>query len=250
MASCVHCDTAVRQPNVFHKRLALAHKTGKIVDERDEGVFMSAANGPTAGRLKRPSWRDPRLMIGLVLIAIAVVAVAASVRASDHTLPYYAASHVLTPGTALSESDVVVARVRVAGGVYVPANGEHAPWGDVVTRVVGQGELLPADAVARAVDVDVRAVAVRTATPLAEDIGAGSVVDVWLTAQTDDGPLSTSVADSLVVSQVEHEDGAFAVGSAETVYVLVPQAGMGDFLGALATDGEISIVGRAVGAEL
>lgn len=208
---------------------------------------MSGMSSPTAGRLKRPSWRDPRLLIGLVLIAIAVVAVAAAMRASDSTQPYYAAKHVLTPGMQLTEADVVVTNVRVAKGLYVAADSTAGPWGSTVTRVVGQGELVPADAVGAAGDVDVRAVAVRTATPLAEDIGPGSVVDVWLTAPTDAGVVSTPVADSLVVSQVEHDDGAFAVGSAETVYVLVPQAALGDFLGAVATDGDISIVGRTRG---
>lgn len=207
---------------------------------------MSGTTGPTAGRLKRPSWRDPRLLIGLVLIAIAVVAVTATMRASDRTVPYYAAKQVLTPGSVLAESDVVVTRARVAADVYVPADGDHAPWGDVVTRVVGEGELLPADAVAAAADVEVRAVAVRTSSPLAKDIGAGSVVDVWLTAQTEAGPVSTSVAEALVVSQVEHDDGAFAV-AAETVYLLVPRAAMSDFLGAIATEGDVSIVGRSGG---
>jgi hypothetical protein len=113
--------------------------------------------------------------------------------------------------------------------------------------VVGQGELIPSDSLASADEVDVRAVAVRTATPLAKDIGAGSAVDVWLTMQTDEGPVSTPIADSLIVSQVENDEGAFAVGSTETVYVLVPQDAMGEFLGAMASDGDISVVGRAGG---
>jgi len=207
---------------------------------------MNSSLAPMAGRLRRPSWRDPRLLIGLVMIAIAVVAVSATVRAADRTAPYYTATEVLTPGTVLTESHVTVTHVRVSDGVYVRAD-EEAPWGEVLTRVVGKGELLPSEAVATATDVDFRAVAVRTTSPLAEDVVTGSVVDVWLTSESEAGPVSRSVADSLVVSQIEHDDGAFAVGSAETVYVLVPQTAMSEFLGAIATDGDISIVGRAPG---
>ncbi|WP_152649856.1 hypothetical protein [Demequina oxidasica] len=209
---------------------------------------MSGTSGPVAGRLKRPSWRDPRLLIGLVLIAVAVVAVSASIRASDSTEPYYTAIKVLTPGTEVSESDVAVTRVRVAPDVYVSAQGDP-PWGQVVTRVIGEGELLPTDAVTGASEVDVRAVAVRTQNPLAQDIESGSVVDVWLTTGNDGSPVSTPVAEGLIVSQVEQEDSAFTVGAAQTVYVLVPQDSMSDFLGAVATEGEISIVGRAAGGE-
>lgn len=207
---------------------------------------MNGTPGPTVGRLKRPSWRDPRLLVGLVLIAIAVVAVSTTIRASDRTAPYYAAKDVLTPGTVLAESDVTVTHVRVSDGVYLSAESE-APWGAVVTRVVGEGELVPVEAVGVADDVEVRAVAVRTTSPLAGDIGTGSIVDVWLTVETDGGPASEPVAEGVVVSQIERDSGAFAVGSAETVYVLVPQAAMSEFLGAIATDGQISIVGQVSG---
>lgn len=205
---------------------------------------MTATHGPVAGRLKRPSWRDPRLLIGLLLIAVSVIAVSTVVRGSDQTAPYYAANAVLTPGTVLKESDLLIAHVRVGDGVYVLADAEP-PWGSVVTRIVGAGELVPADAVSSVAEVDVRAVAVRTSTPLARGIENGSIVDVWLTTEVDGSPVSTQVANGLVVNQVERDEGAFAVGSNETVYVLVPANAMSEFLGAIATEGDVSIVGQA-----
>jgi len=205
---------------------------------------MTATHGPVAGRLKRPSWRDPRLLIGLLLIAISVIAVTSLVRSADQTAPYYTANDVLTPGTVLKESDLLIAHVRVAEGVYAKADVEP-PWGSVVTRIVGAGELVPADAVSSVADVEVRAVAVVTSTPLARGIETGSIVDVWLTAEALAGPASTQVASGLVVDQVERDEGAFAVGSTETVYVLVPVDAMSQFLGAIATDGDVSIVGQA-----
>ncbi|HZJ39418.1 MAG TPA: hypothetical protein VFD20_00510, partial [Demequina sp.] len=68
---------------------------------------------PVAGRLRRPGWRDPRLLAGLLLIAVAVTAVAGIVRSADTTFPYYAAADTLTPGTVLTRDDVVVVRVRI-----------------------------------------------------------------------------------------------------------------------------------------
>lgn len=199
-----------------------------------------------AGRLRRPGWRDPRLLVGLLLIAVAVSAVAGIVRSADTTFPYYAAADTLTPGTVLTTDDVVVVRVRVPDGTYV-APGEE-PWGQVVTRVVGNGELMPRAALAAPADFDGRPIAVRTSLPLADGVERGSVVDVYLTRTDADEPRTELVASSLVVESVDHDSGSFSAGSVETVYVVVPQRDIEQFLDALAAEGDISVVGPAGGA--
>lgn len=201
---------------------------------------------PVAGRLRRPGWRDPRLLVGLLLIAVAVSAVAGIVRSADTTFPYYAAADTLTPGTVLTTDDVVVVRVRVPDGTYV-APGEE-PWGQVVTRVVGNGELMPRAALAAPADFDGRPIAVRTSLPLADGVERGSVVDVYLTRTDADEPRTELVASSLVVESVDHDSGSFSAGSVETVYVVVPQRDIEQFLDALAAEGDISVVGPAGGA--
>lgn len=201
---------------------------------------------PVAGRLRRPGWRDPRLLVGLLLIAVAVTAVAGIVRSADTTFPYYAAADTLTPGTVLTTDDVVVVRVRVPDGTYV-APGEE-PWGQVVTRVVGNGELMPHAALATPAEFDGRPIAVRTSLPLADGVERGSVVDVYLTRTDADEPRTELVASSLVVESVDHDSGSFSAGSVETVYVVVPQRDIEQFLDALAAEGDISVVGPAGGA--
>lgn len=201
---------------------------------------------PVAGRLRRPGWRDPRLLVGLLLIAVAVTAVAGIVRSADTTFPYYAAADTLTTGTVLTTDDVVVVRVRIPDGTYV-APGEE-PWGQVVTRVVGNGELVPRAALAAPADFDGRPIAVRTSLPLADGVERGSVVDVYLTRTDADEPRTELVASSLVVESVDHDSGSFSAGSVETVYVVVPQRDIEQFLDALAAEGDISVVGPAGGA--
>ncbi len=201
---------------------------------------------PVAGRLRRPGWRDPRLLVGLLLIAVAVTAVAGIVRSADTTVPYYAAADTLTPGTVLARDDVVVVRVRIPDGTYV-APGEE-PWGQVVTRVVGHGELMPHAALAEPADFTGRSIAVRTSLPLADGVERGSVVDVYLTRTDADEPRTELVASRLVVESVDHDSGSFSAGSVETVYVVVPQRDIAQFLDALAAKGDISVVGLAGGA--
>lgn len=199
--------------------------------------------GPIAGRLKRPSWRDPRLLIGMVLIAVSVVAVAGITRSADATRPFYAAKETLTPGTVIDDDDLVVAHVRVSADDYLPA-GDVTPVGSVVTRAIGVGELIPAAALATAGDVAVRPVAVATSLPLDSAIGPGSTVDVWLTTVDDAGTASTVLlGDALVVTEVAAAEGSFAVDADQVVHVAVPVDDVGGFLQAIASGGDLAVVG-------
>lgn len=202
-------------------------------------------SSPVAGRLRRPGWKDPRLLVGVLLIAVAIVGVSAIVQGADRTVAYYAADTTLTPGMVLDEGHVAVAQVQVADDVYVAANATAQPWGQVVTRVIEQGELVPASALESPTDFDGRPVAVVTTSPVAPDIVAGSQVDIWVTAPNAQGdPMSSLVGEQLVVADVMREDGAFSMSRAPTVYVVVPADQIQPLLQALAVDGDVAVVGR------
>ncbi len=202
---------------------------------------MNPTIGPIAARLKRPGWADPRLIIGLGLIAVSVWGTTSLVSRADHTEPYLVARDTLTPGTPLSERNVVVSHVRIGEG-YLSA--EDPPWGSVVTRTIAPGELIPASAVDEPEDFSSRPVAVASSLPLAEGIEPGAVVDVWLIREGLVGSESVLVASGLVIDQVDRDSGAFSSG-AETAYVLVPADEVGDFLAALAEEGDVVVVGTA-----
>lgn len=207
--------------------------------------------GPVAGRLRRPGWKDPRLLIGLVLIAGAIVGVSSIVGAADRTTAHYVAHETLTPGTVLDVDDLAVAHVRIGAGAYIAADDPDGvePWGQVVTRVIEAGELVPATALASPDSFDGRPVAVVTTSPVAADVRPGSSVDVWVTAPDSAGePESRLIGEDLVVADVDSETGSFASGASETVYVVVPRAALEGFLEALATEGSVSVVGLAGGS--
>lgn len=200
---------------------------------------MNPSVGPIAARLKRPGWMDPRLLVGLMLIAISVWGTTSLVSRADRTEPFLVARETLTPGTPLSEKNVVISHVRIGDG-YISA--EHPPWGSVVTRTIAPGELIPSSAVEDSEDFDSRPVAVSSALPLAEGIEPGAVVDVWLVREGLAGSESVLVASELVIDQVDRDSGAFSAGT-ETAYVLVPADEVGDFLASLAEEGDVVVVG-------
>lgn len=206
---------------------------------------------PTAARLRRPGWRDPRLLVGIALIAGSVVLGSWAVTTAQRTVPVYVARDVLVPGAALSSAALVVADVRLADRVdgYLRAD-EPLPDGAVVLRTVGAGELLPAAAVGHAADLDVRAVPVALSGPAPSGLRAGSRVDLWFTPEpasgasdgADGAALPKELATGLTVAELSSPDGAFASGGARTAHVLVPVDDLPTVLGALAGRGTVDLV--------
>jgi len=205
-----------------------------------KGEPMSSRSDSVAGRMRRPSWRDPRLLVGLALIAVAVVAVAMIVQRADTTEPFYAAARDLAPGTVLSERDLVVAKVRVSGGEYV--RSADAVVGKVLDRTVGEGELVPASALVAPDAFDSRSIAVVSAMPLADGVGVGSRVDVWVTVQTDSGPQSRLVGADLAVTDVREAKSALGSSGGQTVYIAVPTSEVAAVLNAVSSGGDVAIV--------
>jgi hypothetical protein len=103
---------------------------------------------PAATRLRRPSWRDSRLVVGVLLVLAAVAVGARVVATADDTVDVYAAAVALPEGARLDAGALRVARVRLEPGTaaYLDA-ARPPPEGAVVLRTIGAGELVPVQAV-------------------------------------------------------------------------------------------------------
>ncbi len=201
---------------------------------------MANTAGAVAGRVRRPSWRDPRLLFGIALIALAVAGVVMIVQRADTTEPFYAAARDLAPGTVLGDDDLVVVHVRVSASEYVPQS--NAVAGKVLARSIGEGELVPASALVDSKGYSARSIALESAMPLADDVSVGALVDVWVTVQSDTGAHSTLVGSALAVTDVREAKSALGSGGGQTVYVAVPLTDVAKVLDAVSSDGAVSIV--------
>ena len=205
---------------------------------------------PVAPRLRRPSWRDPRLVVGVVLVALAVALGSWAVSTASRTVPVWAAAGPLTPGTELTAGDLRVTEVRLGEQTerYLPAS-EPLPEGLVLTRVVGEGELVARSALADAGSLDLRSVAVPVERALTEKVGKGAIVDIWFVpdagpgGQGAEGPTEPfPVVENVVVEQRDDASSGIVIGSGATLHVLVPTADLPALLGALGDDGTVDIV--------
>lgn len=134
---------------------------------------------PRAARLRRPSWKDTRLVVGVLLVLGSILLGSAVVSAADDRVPVYAAARTLVPGEKVTEKDLVRVDVQLAEGgpAYLAADGT-VPGGMVATRTVGKGELLPQSAVGSVRDADVEVVSVPVDAASATGLAAGDVVTV------------------------------------------------------------------------
>lgn len=209
-------------------------------------MTTSELPAPVAARLRRPGWRDPRLLAGLALVAASVMLGSWAVRAAERTVPVYVVRETTVPGAAIEPGTVTVADVRL-GTVdlsrYLRAD-RPLPAGAVALRVVEAGELLPASAVGSADDLALRPVSVPVSGQVPQTVRTGARVDLWFVpkAASDEVASPTQLAAALTVAEVDRPEGAFAAGGTTTIHVLVPTDQLPGVLTALAAGGRVDVV--------
>ena len=188
-----------------------------------------------ARRVGRRRWQDPRLWVGILLVAISVLVGARVLAAADNTVPVWRVSQALQPGDAVTAGGLEVAHVRVADTGTLQAY-LHAdvplPDGLQVTRALDAGELLPTSAVS-AVDVPTaRELPLGvTAAGVPPGLRSGDLVDVWaVPAERADAGSSVRVLEAVALAGIS-ESGPSGIASDRQVVVAVPnEVDLGDVL--------------------
>lgn len=202
-----------------------------------------------AARLRRPSWRDTRLLVGLILVLASVALGARVVALADHTVPVYAARGPLPPGTALTSDELVVARVRITGtgGRYLDARLPLPP-DRVLLRHVGPGELVPLSAVGPASALVTRPVTVPLPGPPPAGLKTGALADVWASERGTGSGLEAQfsppkrIARAVEVFHVADDGGSLSASSGSSVEVLLDEDELPLVLDALANDARTAVV--------
>lgn len=142
--------------------------------------LKTAAPAAPAQRLKKPSWKDPRLLLGVLLVLSSVAGVSALVTSQDRSVQVLAASREMPVGTVLQASDFDVVQVSLGGleGTYMSAS-DPFPEDAVAGTIIRSGELLSRAALTEAEDLDRKPLGLDVQSPLPSGIRAGDRVDVW-----------------------------------------------------------------------
>ncbi|MDQ4138153.1 MAG: hypothetical protein M3116_04825 [Actinomycetota bacterium] len=203
-----------------------------------------AGDGRSGMRPRRRFGIDPRLVVGAVLVAASVAGVSWIVSSADRTVAVYSAKTALYPGDRIFASDLAIARVRLGSGEARYLTVTDLPTdGAVISRMVGQGELLPAAAIGAADGSSLAPLVVGLSGPLSAAASPGAAVDLWAAKRLDSvrfGPPAVLVPGATIVRVVEEEGLVADAGIA--IEVLVPRASVARLLEALANEDAVAAV--------
>ncbi|MGY5765959.1 SAF domain-containing protein [Brachybacterium sp. DNPG3] len=194
-------------------------------------------------RLRRPRWKDPRLIVGVVLVIASVLMGALLVSRLSQTATVLVARTDIVPGQVLDASVLTTVDVRLGDQdeMYVGDIGA-IPEGAVASHAVRSGELLPSSAVGQAVDISLRPVVIPVGSAVAESVTVGAPVELWHTEDADKGSGETSLlVEDAVVRRID-EGSALGMQS-RSVEVLVPQDRLAEVLEVLARGERLDVIG-------
>lgn len=207
-------------------------------------VAQAPPQSPPASRASARSWKDPRLIVGVVLVAVSVLVGARLFAAADDTVAVWTVRADLPAGTTVGPGDLVREDVRFASSEmaarYLSADAP-LPDGMVLARDVTADELLPRAALTS----DTAPELVEVPLALAADavpatLRTGELVDVWVTPEEQVGPAPRAVRVLERVRVVAAPRGGTALGPSATRQLVIglpadAEARLGTALAQLAT---------------
>ena len=210
------------------------------------GAGASTPDGvPAALRSHRPGWRDPRLWVGIVLVAASVVVGARALAAADDTVQVWAAAGDLGAGRRVQTDDLVAQRVRFADADalrgYFTVEDE-LPADLELTRSVGAGELLPRGAVGTPAETGLVEVPIAVEPELVPpSVEPGDLVDVYVVApistdadaRSEAVPEGAALAGATVVAAPELAS-SFGTSGKRQLVLAIPEADAPGFFSLLA----------------
>lgn len=213
-----------------------------------------AAATPPAARAQTQGWRDPRLVVGVVIVAVCVLLGARVLDGADETVAVWRVRHDLPAGSVLTRGDLEPARVRFTGdtaGRYLRTTSAPAS-GSTVAHDLAAGELVPRSAVVADSGPELVEVPLSIAPDdLPASVRRGATVDVWVTpkvaAAGDDRARAKLALDDVVVVAVPQAADGLAPRTSQQVIVGVDATQaerLSDALGLLA-DGRVVLTRQA-----
>jgi Flp pilus assembly protein CpaB len=206
-----------------------------------------------AARVKRPSWKDPRLALGAVLVTASVIGTVYLVRGMNETTTVYVAGANITLGEQLTSRNLKLQEVQLGDALGKYLEEDVVDLGKArANTFIGAGELIPLSSITSSELGSRRPVNLELPADLSEAITPGSFVDVWV-AQRAAGGASYGVPEQLAsmveVSARVAQAGGLVGNNGTNLELLVEADKLEAFLQALANDARITVIYNPAGGQ-
>lgn len=194
---------------------------------------------------RRPAWRDPRLIVGLALIAVSIILTTSIVSAARGGATVYRATEAILPGDVLGPHNISPTRLDVDTSVYATADA-LAP-GATVSEEVAVGEILRASSIADTSAATARRLVITVSDSLPSSVQAGDQLDLWSVQQASgaqSGPGASHLGVRATLVRVLEQTTSIAAKGTR-IEILVDEASVGAVLEA--TAGKNSLAALPVG---
>ncbi|MGO2003469.1 hypothetical protein [Arthrobacter rhombi] len=204
-----------------------------------------------ARRLRKPGWRDPRLIVGILLVVVAVAGVLTLLSVQNKTVPVYVANQDISMGEKVESTglDVVDVRLDSVQDHYLTAQ-EALAEGLQANTLIRSGELVPLASLGGSDPQGRKPLSVELSKDLPVAVAVGTRVDVWAAER---GANSTTFEDpkklleTVEVSAIHELDSGFGGTSGQVVELLVSDEDLPDMISALANEAQLTVVFAAGG---
>ncbi len=204
---------------------------------------MTTASPSTERRARR--YRDPRLLIGLVLVTASIGAVIGIVALADEGEEVLAAPRLLVEGERIDRGDLEPRRVVLGLEAHGYVTAADIPEsGIVITRTVGAGELVPLSAVGDERGPRSTTVVVTLSTALGATVRPGDRLDLWAAPAEEAGRFGAPavIASGTQLVRTVTAEGIVSSGEAGRIELLVPRRDVARILFALANGDALSAI--------
>jgi hypothetical protein len=204
---------------------------------------------PAATRPSRPGWRDPRLAVGIGLVALCGLLGARLLGGADDTVQVWAVQGDRVAGQSLTEADLAAVRIHfdsVGDADRYLSAADPVPDGALFTRDVGAGELLPRAALGSAEGVDLVELPVTLPSQaVPATLREGATIDIWVTPK--DSLQSDLVLEGVRVLALPVAEDSLSPSSDRQVIVGLDRAQQDELPSSLAklASGSVVVTSRA-----
>lgn len=197
-------------------------------------------------RVARPraTWRDPRFIIGIVLVVFSIVGVGYVVDMARSGTEVYAVTTDIAPGEPLTLENMAVVEARPGADVYLAADEDIT--GLFARHALRQGELVARSAVTTTEDHAMRTFVINVDEGLPEGVRPGEDVELWFVEDARVGSTglkeAQKVAEQVSVVRVISETGGIGVAAGTRLEIRTDADSMGQLLKYTQANGKLVAV--------